>query len=322
MKPERKTRNERINKILVDVGWTIIKSGKSIPSKGNFAVEEYPTKSGPADYALIINNNIMGVIEAKKENEPVYEFLTQAKRYARDIESKNKLGDYNIPFIYSTNGSETYFEDLRKQNSRSRKLSSFHSPNALLEYLSQEISGSSIWLVDNLLEDSYIYNKELNPYSLCYYQREAVEAIENTLKKNKQKMFVGMATGTGKTVTILVLLYRMLKSKRFKRILFLVDRVELTNPALAALSSFEPELGQKFDKIYEIFANRIPQGKEWESLSISTKKLPELLYYFINNYYEFFNKQIQGTGIPHLKKEYISNLEIPPSLLNPSSSQS
>jgi len=88
-------------------------------------------------------------------------------------------------------------------------------------------------------------------------------------------MLIGMATGTGKTIAVLAHIYRMLKSGKFKRILFLVDRIELANQALAAMASFEPEPGQKFDRIYEVFANRIPEGKEWKTLNINTKKIPE-----------------------------------------------
>ena len=273
--PEKKTRRELIKPLLKKAGWAIINEGGPIPSKGNFAVEEYPTKSGPVDYAFIIDNDIIGIVEAKKESESVYGVLTQAKRYARDVEGKYNFSIYKVPFIYSSNGKETYFEDLREEQSRSRKVSAFHKPEALLDHMSKNVANTNKWLINNKLNENYICDKGCNPYALRYYQIEAVDAIEKALQKRKEKMFLGMATGTGKTVTALALLYRMLKSKRFKRILFLVDRVELANQALAALASFEPEPGQKFDKIYEVFASRIPQGKEWESLKITTKKMPE-----------------------------------------------
>jgi len=274
--PEKKSRNKKINPALEATGWSILKKWKEIPKKGNCALYEYPTKSGPVDYALVIDGKIIGLVEAKKEEEEVYSVLTQAKRYARDLINPSfDFSEFKVPFIYSTNGNTFYFQDLRKENSRSRKVLTFHKPEALLEEFDKDLTRADLWLVDNPIKQSYISNKEKNPYYLRYYQEDAVQAIENNLQKNKRKLLVGMATGTGKTVTVLAHIYRMLKSGKFKRILFLVDRVELANQAIAAMASFEPEPGQKFDRIYEVFASRIPEGKEWKSLNINTKKIPE-----------------------------------------------
>ncbi len=264
--PERETRKE-IDNMLDKSGWKVIPSSMpTIPSKGAFAVEEYPTASGPVDYALIVDGTIIGLVEAKKSTDPVYGVLTQAQRYAKDIEnSKFNFNDYKVPFIYSTNSRETYFQDLRLEKSRSRKVLTFHTPNALIEYLNTDLVKPKLWYADNPLESDY----------LRYYQIEGIMAIEKNTQMNKQKMLLAMATGTGKTVTTIALLYRALKSGMFKRILFLVDRIELANQALGTLASYEPEPGQKFDRIYEVFCKRIPEGREWKSLHISTKKMPE-----------------------------------------------
>ena len=84
--PEQETR-KKIDLMLGKSGWEVIKFGNTIPKKGAFAVKEYPTKSGPVDYALVIDSDIVGLVEAKKEMEAVYSVLTQAQRYARDIEN-------------------------------------------------------------------------------------------------------------------------------------------------------------------------------------------------------------------------------------------
>lgn len=264
--PERDTRESKIDKMLEISGWNVIKNISVIPQKGHFAVEEYTTLTGDADYALVIDGNIVGIVEAKKPNETVYSVLTQAQRYARDIVHTNY--DYNgfkVPFIYSTNGSDVYFQDLRHESSRSRKVLTFHTPQALSEFLHQDHQKPRTWLRENLNNNKH----------LRYYQIEAIDAVEKSLLKNKQKMLLAMATGTGKTITTISLLYRLLRSGMFKRILFLVDRVELANQALGALASFEPEHGQKFDRVYEVYCRRIPEGKEWKSMNINTKLLPE-----------------------------------------------
>ena len=264
--PEKETRKE-IDGQLEDSGWSVLKRGETIPNKGAFASEEYPTSSGPADYVLVVDGNIIGIVEAKKSGESVYGVLTQGQRYARDteIEGTNYIfDDFKVPFIYSTNGQDVYFQDLRYEDSRSRKVLTFHTPEALLEFLNLDYTKSKLGLANNPNENEY----------LRYYQREAIQAIETNLQRNKRKMLLAMATGTGKTVTIISLLYQMLKSGMFKRILFLVDRIELANQALGVLASFEPEPGQKFDRIYEVFCRRVPEGREWKSLNINTRVIP------------------------------------------------
>lgn len=264
--PETKTRKEEIDKLLTQSGWKVIENTNSIPNQGTFAIEEYPTTSGPVDYVLAVDGEVIGLVEAKKSNEPVYSVLSQAQRYARSIEGTNfSFEEFKVPFIYSTNGNDVYFQDLRTEDSRTRKVLTFHTPPALMEFLKNDLTKPKIWSADNPIEDKY----------LRYYQKEAIKIVETNLLKNKQKMLLAMATGTGKTVTIIGLLSRMLASKKFKRILFLVDRIELANQALGALASYEVAPAQKFDRVYEVYCRRIPEGKEWKSLNINTKLMPE-----------------------------------------------
>jgi type I restriction enzyme R subunit len=69
-------------------------------------------------------------------------------------------------------------------------------------------------------------------------------------------MLVAMATGTGKTFTMVNEVYRLMKSGVAKRILFLVDRRALAAQAVRAFASHDPEPNQKFDKIYEVYSQR------------------------------------------------------------------
>lgn len=82
------------------------------PIKGrNMAIAEWPTASGPADYALFAGLELVGVVEAKKKEKDVVADLLQAKRYARDLEIKNgeefvggPWNEYRVPFLFATNG--------------------------------------------------------------------------------------------------------------------------------------------------------------------------------------------------------------------------
>jgi type I site-specific restriction endonuclease len=90
----------------VDSGWTVLKRGETSPDKGAFASEEYPTSSGPADYVLVVDGNSIGIVEAKKSGESVYGALTQAQRYARDIEGTNYNFDDSEEALTTIDGEE------------------------------------------------------------------------------------------------------------------------------------------------------------------------------------------------------------------------
>ena len=95
--------------------------------------------------------------------------------------------------------------------------------------------------------------------STCYpklrpYQIEASQAMEQAISRQKRQMLVAMATGTGKTFTLVNQVYRLMKSGVARRILFLVDRRALAAQAVRSFASFEPEPGLKFDQIYEVYS--------------------------------------------------------------------
>src|SRR5207237_2769180 len=84
------------------------------------------------------------------------------------------------------------------------------------------------------------------------YQRDAAEAIEAALVEGRRDMLVAMATGTGKTRTCVALMYRLLKYKRFRRVLFLVDRNALGEQAEQALDNTELEGLLKFSSTFNV----------------------------------------------------------------------
>ncbi|MGI9068603.1 MAG: hypothetical protein ACR2HX_19645 [Pyrinomonadaceae bacterium] len=93
--------------MLRSLGWKIVAFNPARPLGfyENCAIEEYPTDNGPADYALCMNGEIVGVVEAKKLTLGPQDVLTQAQRYSRGVTT----GRYNfdglcVPFLYSTNG--------------------------------------------------------------------------------------------------------------------------------------------------------------------------------------------------------------------------
>ena len=90
----------------------------------------------------------------------------------------------------------------------------------------------------------------------------------------KRQMLIAMATGTGKTFTMVNEIYRLMKSGVAKRILFLVDRRALAAQAILAFASFEPEPGLKFDRIYELYSQRFHRDDFDENEKFDPKVLP------------------------------------------------
>ena len=109
------------------------------------------------------------------------------------------------------------------------------------------------------------------------YQIEANDAIEKAIADRKRLMLVAMATGTGKTFTLVNEVYRQMKSGVGQRILFLVDRRALAAQAVRAFASFEPEPGLKFDKIYEVYSQRF-QREDFDEDEKFDPKVPPSSY--------------------------------------------
>ena len=84
---EKITRKKRIDQQLKAAGWSITPYhlGLNTSMLSKHAIEEYPTENGPADYALFVNGNLLGIIEAKKYGIGAQNVLEQAKRYAKGV---------------------------------------------------------------------------------------------------------------------------------------------------------------------------------------------------------------------------------------------
>ncbi|MDM8516323.1 DEAD/DEAH box helicase family protein [Desulfobacterales bacterium HSG16] len=266
---EKMTRKNRIDTRLASslLNWKIIpyKSGLDISALDAHAVEEYPTRTGPADYVLFVRGKLLGVIEAKKVAVGAEGALEQAKRYAKGVkETIGNWRNYKIPFLYSANGTQIFHLDVRKKENIYRQISDFHSPQALMDKFERDTESAESWFWDNSVDKI----KRLRPY-----QVEAVEAVENALIHGKKKMLLAMATGTGKTFTTVSSLYRLLASGYAKRILFLVDRRALAAQTVSAISAFETPEGLKLDKDYEVFSQKFQR----EDFEAKTPFNPEVL---------------------------------------------
>ena len=236
----------------------------------NFAIAEWPTdskvsKNGYANYALFVGLQLVGIVEAKKANIDIPSVIDyQCKDYAQLIKPEHneyvikQWGSYKVPFVFATNGrkylkqietkSGIWFLDLRNNSNAPKALQGWISPQGIMELLEKDISSANATLQNtpfDLLRDP-------DGLNLREYQIRAIEAAEKAVIDGKQTVLLSMATGTGKTRTILGMIYRFIKSDRFKRVLFLVDRTALGEQAADVFREVKIEELMTLDSIYNI----------------------------------------------------------------------
>jgi len=240
---ESRTRKQRIDPILDALGWV----KRTQHQHGVYRIEEYETDNGPADYALCHDGRVLGVVEAKKLSLGPQNVLAQAERYARGVTDNGfDFDGLHVPFLYSTNGEVIWFHDVRHRLNTSHRVACFHTPAALLELLDRDFESACDKLKTLPHDHKYLWP----------FQIEANDAIEKAIANRKREMLLAMATGTGKTRTMVHQVYRLMEAGVARRALFLVDRRALAAQAVRAFKSFEPKPALKFDQIYELFSQR------------------------------------------------------------------
>jgi type I restriction enzyme R subunit len=263
---ESVSRRKRIDPRLEAAGWKVVefKEGKPLSAYSAHAICEYPTDNGPADYALVVDGVLLGIVEAKKVTLGPQNVLTQAERYSKGVsDSTCNFRGYRVPFLYSTNGEVVWHHDIRDELNRSRRVAAFHTPRALQEMIGRDFGAACGW-----------FPAHPNDHPrLRHYQVKANTATEEAITQRKRQMLLAMATGTGKTFTLVNQVYRLLASGVGQRILFLVDRRALAAQAVRAFASFEPEPNKKFDKIYEVYSNRF-QREDFEEDAFDPSLMP------------------------------------------------
>jgi len=235
---EAKTRKEWIDPALQKAGWNIDNPalvGLEIPVDGTDAkawaalkekldrilesggIYNVELPKGVSDYALYRpNGEIVAVVEAKKTSIDPRLAQTQAEFYVSQIEKRQSFR----PFAFMTNGRDIYFLDAGQANKR--LVSGFFSPDDLdnLLFIRQHRQPLSQVAINPSITDRL-------------YQQEAVRRIcEAFEQKKKRKALLVMATGTGKTRTVMSLIDLFLRANQARHILFVADRDALVQQAL------------------------------------------------------------------------------------------
>src|SRR5690606_19934451 len=127
--------------------------------------------------------------------------------------------------------SGIWFLDARRSTNHADALDGWYTPEGLRGLLQQ----------DHDKAEASLETEPTDYLGLREYQLDAIRAAEAAIAAGKRELLLAMATGTGKTRTALGLLYRLIKSKRFRRVLFLVDRTALGEQAENAFKSVKLE---------------------------------------------------------------------------------
>lgn len=243
MEPEEEARKD-IDKMLTESGWIVQDYDDRNLSAGlGVAVREYPLSKDNADYALFIDSQPVGVVEAKKYGHTLSGVVEQSEKYLDGLHSKFTNAPMRPPFSYETTGIETKFADRRDPNYRSRYVFTFHRPEQLQKWLKDEYT----------LRARLKQIPKLDYKNLWNCQTEAITNLEDSFSQNKPRALIQMATGSGKTFTAVTSIYRLIKYAKAKKILFLVDRSNLGRQALREFQQYvTPDDGRKFTDLYNV----------------------------------------------------------------------
>ena len=253
MKKEAQARI-KINKLLEEAGWRFFndKNGKAniVLEGGITLTPEYmdefgddfeKTKKGYVDYLLLDDDGFpIALIEAKRESIHPLHAKEQARKYAK-AES--------VRYVILSNGNVHYLWDLEEGNPQ--VISRFPSPGSFAAY--REFKPDKNKLISEPVENDYIARTQYPGYDrspdwinkltrqafiersglrfLRHYQLKAVKAIQQSVAEEKNRFLFEMATGTGKTLTSAAIIKLFLRTGNARRVLFLVDRLELEDQA-------------------------------------------------------------------------------------------
>lgn len=219
---EAETRDYFIDLLLREAGWPLDK-----PEDREFPVTGMPNEKGEGfvDYVLWGADGLpLGLVEAKRTKRDPRVGRQQAKLYADCLEAQFN----QRPLIFYTNGYDTWLWD--DQNYPPRKVQGFYKKDEL-ELLIQRRSTRKALAKESV--DKAIVER--------YYQEESIRAVTELFAKKQRKALVVMATGAGKTRTVIALCELLQRCNWIKRVLFLADRVALVRQACNAFKQHLPD---------------------------------------------------------------------------------
>jgi type I restriction enzyme R subunit len=210
-------------------------------------------------------------VEGKRKRKNVAAAIDQAERYSNGISASSDFifaggpwGKHKVPFVFAANGrsylkqieteSGIWFRDTRRSANHRRALVSWPTPEGLSGQLEIDQDAAAAALKEMPFEFGF---------PLRDYQKSAIKAVEDALGVGRRSMLLAMATGTGKTKLAIALLYRLLATKSFRRICFVVDRSALGDQAAGEFTTTKIVSGKAFADIFGLkkLSDVTPEGE-------------------------------------------------------------
>lgn len=226
-------------------------------TNGQVIVRGNSVKRGPrkkADYLLVRSTaqQPLAIVEAKDASHSIGVGMQQAMEYAQILD---------IPFAYSSNGQGFLEHDFFTGAERTLSMEEFPSESDLWNRYCRAKGITSDQ--DAILSEPYHYDlfTQKRPW---YFQRIAIDRTVEAIAKGQNRILLVMATGTGKTFTAFQVIWRLLKTKTVKRVLYLADRNILIDQTMQ--QDFKPlekimtkVQGRILDSSYEIYMSLYQQ---------------------------------------------------------------
>ncbi|RKT90047.1 type I restriction enzyme, R subunit [Saccharopolyspora antimicrobica] len=222
---EKETRTYLIDLLLKEAGWDLDKpEDREFPVSG-LPESAAPSGNGKVDYVLWDDDGKpLGLVEAKRTTRDARSGQHQAKLYADALEARYG----QRPLIFYTNGYDTYFHD--DLNYPARQVQGFYTKDQLREVIQRRAGRRSLTKLP--------INEEI---AGRYYQSRAIRRIAESFEQDSMRhALLVMATGTGKTRTVVALTDLMMRAGWASRILFLADRTALVRQATNAFKQHLP----------------------------------------------------------------------------------
>jgi len=209
---------------------------------------------GRADYLLYVDKQVVGVIEAKPEGTTLSGVEWQSAMYATGLPEAHRkravVVDGRLPFVFEVSASETHFTNGYDPAPRARRVFAFPKPATL----ARTVRDADADPTNPTWRGKVRHLPPLDEAPLRTAQVAAICGIERALSEQRySRSLVQMATGAGKTFAAVTEAYRLLKWGGFSKVLFLVDRNNLGDQAMAEFGNYRtPDDGRRFTELYGV----------------------------------------------------------------------
>jgi type I restriction enzyme, R subunit len=262
MTPELAARTQ-IDAKLEASGWAVQNyKDLNLAAGRGIAVREFPLRKGHgvADYLLYVDKRVLGVVEAKKLGETLTGVEAQTEKYSAGLPEILTAPICPLPFLYQSTGVETRYTNSLDPDPTSREIFSFHRPESLADLIQLAKPPKTIGVADpekpyglSTLTRRLQTMPPINGDGMRDCQITAIANLEKSLREGRRRSLLQMQTGSGKTYTAVAQSYRLLRYAGAKKILFLVDRDNLSEQTETEFQQYTtPDDGRKFTELYNV----------------------------------------------------------------------